>query len=123
MTLALEGMRVADFSHVMAGPFASHFLAALGADVVKIEPPGIGDPMRNYGADRRCDGMAPGFIAANCGKRSVVLDLKQPAAVDVARRLITSADVVLENFRPGVIDRLGLGYEQARARRRDIIFC
>lgn len=123
MTRALEGIRIADFSHVMAGPFATHFLAALGADVIKVEPPGIGDPMRNYGADRRYDGMAPGFIAANCGKRSIVLDLKQPAAKGAAERLIASADVVLENFRPGVMDRLGLGYEASRALKPNIIFC
>lgn len=123
MTRALEGVRIADFSHVMAGPFATHFLAALGADVVKIEPPGIGDPMRNYGADRRYDGMAPGFIAANCGKRSIVLDLKQEAAKDVARRMIARSDVVLENFRPGVMARLGFGYEACKALKRDIIFC
>src|SRR5690606_10122971 len=103
--------------------FATHFLAALGADVVKIEPPGIGDPMRNYGADRRYDGMAPGFIAANCGKRSIVLDLKQEAAKDVARRMIARSDVVLENFRPGVMARLGFGYEACKALKRDIIFC
>ncbi|MBL8552161.1 MAG: CoA transferase [Hyphomonadaceae bacterium] len=123
MARPLEGIRIADFSHVMAGPFASHFLALMGADVVKIEAPGIGDPMRNYGADRRYDGMAPAFIAANCGKRSIVLDLKQPGALDVAKRLIRSSDVVLENFRPGVMERLGLGYEACRALRADIIFC
>lgn len=123
MTRALEGVRIADFSHVMAGPFATHFLAAMGADVIKVEPPGIGDPMRNYGADRRYDGMAPGFIAANCGKRSIVLDLKQAEAKQAAQRLIASADVVLENFRPGVMQRLGLGYEACRALRPNIIFC
>jgi crotonobetainyl-CoA:carnitine CoA-transferase CaiB-like acyl-CoA transferase len=123
MTLALDDVRIADFSHVMAGPFATHFLAALGADVVKVEPPGTGDPMRNYGADRRYDGMAPGFIAANCGKRSIVIDLKTPEGVEVAKALIATSDVVLENFRPGVMDRLGLGYETCRALRSDIIFC
>lgn len=123
MTRALEGVRIADFSHVMAGPFATHFLAALGADVIKVESPGIGDPMRNYGADRRYDGMAPGFIAANCGKRSIVLDLKQKDAIEAAKRLIASSDVVLENFRPGVMDRFGLGYEACRALKQDIIFC
>jgi len=123
VTRPLEGIRIADFSHVMAGPFATHFLAALGADVVKVEPPGIGDPMRNYGADRRYDGMAPGFIAANCGKRSIVLDLKHRDGVEVAKRLIARSDVVLENFRPGVMERLGLGYDACRDLKRDIIFC
>jgi len=65
----LSGIRVADFSHVMAGPYASYLLRLLGAEVIKIEPPGRGDPMRNYGGDRRYDGMAPAFIAANAGKK------------------------------------------------------
>jgi len=119
----LEGMRVADFSHVMAGPFATHFLRLMGAEVIKIEAPGRGDAMRYYGPDRRYDGMAPGFIAANAGKKSIVLDLKQDAAKDVARRLIAASDVVVENFKPGVIARLGFGYEECRKLRDDIVFC
>ena len=77
MRQVLEGIRVADFSHVMAGPYATHLLRLLGAEVIKIEPPGRGDAMRYYGADRRYDGMAPAFIAVNAGKKSMVLDLKQ----------------------------------------------
>jgi crotonobetainyl-CoA:carnitine CoA-transferase CaiB-like acyl-CoA transferase len=123
MTLALAGVRIADFSHVMAGPFASHFLATLGAEVIKVETPGRGDPMRRYGPDRSLDGMAPGFIAANCGKRSIALDLKSTDGIDAARRLIASCDVVLENFRPGVMERLGIGYEDAKKLRPDVIFC
>src|SRR4051812_45381425 len=123
MPKPLDGIRVADFSHVMAGPFASHFLCLLGAEVIKIEPPGRGDAMRTYGADRRYDGMAPAFIAANAGKKSIVLDLKQAEGVEAAKRLIASCDVVLENFRPGVMARLGLGYQVCQALRSDIIFC
>lgn len=123
MPRPLEGVRVCDFSHVMAGPFASHFLALLGAEVVKIEPPGRGDPMRYYGPDRAYDGMSPAFIAANVGKKSIVLDLKQASAKAAAERLITQSDVVLENFRPGVIDRLGLGYERCKALNPKIVFC
>jgi len=119
----LEGIRVADFSHVMAGPFASHFLCAMGAEVIKIESPGRGDPMRDYGPDAELRGMAPGFIAANCGKKSMALNLKSPKGAEAARRLIAASDVVLENFRPGVMDRLGLGYEDARGLRPAIIFC
>jgi crotonobetainyl-CoA:carnitine CoA-transferase CaiB-like acyl-CoA transferase len=119
----LDGVRVADFSHIMAGPFASHYLALLGAEVIKIEPPGRGDAMRYYGADRRYDGMAPAFIAANAGKKSIQLDLKKPEAIEAAKRLIAASDVVLENFRPGVMARLGLGYEACKALREDIIFC
>lgn len=120
---ALEGIRIADFSHVMAGPFASHFLAAMGAEVIKVEGTGRGDPMRDYGPERALHGMAPGFIAANCGKKSIALDLKSPQGLDAARRLIASCDVVLENFRPGVMDRLGLGYDAARKLKPVIIFC
>ena len=123
MPRPLEGYRVADFSHVMAGPFASHFLRLLGAEVIKVEAPGRGDAMRYYGPDRRYDGMAPGFIAANAGKKSIVLDLKQEGARDVARRLIAASDVVLENFRPGVMERLGFGYEACKALKPDIVFC
>ena len=123
MPKPLQGIRVADFSHVMAGPFASHFLRLLGAEVIKVESPGRGDAMRTYGADRRYDGMAPAFIAANAGKKSIVLDLKNPSGVEAAKRLIASCDVVLENFRPGVMARLGLGYEVCRQLRPDIVFC
>ena len=76
MSGALDGIVVVDFSHVMAGPYASHLLKLLGAEVIKVEAPGIGDAMRNYGADRRYDGMAPAFIAVNAGKKSVGLILK-----------------------------------------------
>lgn len=119
----LSGIRVADFSHVMAGPYASHLLRLLGAEIIKIEPPQRGDAMRNYGADRRYDGMAPAFIGVNAGKKSIALDLKNPQQLEVARRIIAESDVVLENFRPGVIKRLGLGYEEARKLRDDIIYC
>jgi crotonobetainyl-CoA:carnitine CoA-transferase CaiB-like acyl-CoA transferase len=119
----LEGIRVVDFSHVMAGPYASHLLRLLGAEVIKIEAPGIGDAMRNYGPDRRYDGMAPAFVAVNAGKKSLVLNLKHPPAREAARRLIASADVVLENFRPGVMARLGLDYESVRALQPRMVYC
>jgi crotonobetainyl-CoA:carnitine CoA-transferase CaiB-like acyl-CoA transferase len=114
---------VADFSHVMAGPYATHQLRLLGADVIKIESPDGGDAMRYYGADRRYDGMAPAFIAVNAGKKSVVLDLKQAADLERARRLIAQSDVLVENFRPGVMQRLGLDYATARSLRPDLVYC
>lgn len=123
MNSALAGTRVVDFSHVMAGPYASHLLCLLGAEVIKIESPGVGDAMRNYGADRRYDGMAPAFIAVNAGKKSLVLNLKHPPALEAARRLIGGADVVLENFRPGVMARLGLDYESVRALQPRLVYC
>ncbi|MCX7283375.1 MAG: CoA transferase [Novosphingobium sp.] len=118
----LAGIRIADFSHVMAGPYASHLLRLMGAEVIKIEPKG-GDGFRNYGADRRYDGMSPAFIAANAGKKSIALDLKDNGDLGIARDIIARSDVVLENFRPGVMARLGLGYEHVCALRSDIIYC
>ncbi len=123
MSSALAGIRVVDFSHVMAGPYASHLLRLLGAEVIKIEAPGIGDAMRNYGPDRRYDGMSPAFIAVNAGKKSMTLNLKHPPAVAAVRRLISTADVVLENFRPGVMARLGLDYESVRGLQPRLVYC
>jgi crotonobetainyl-CoA:carnitine CoA-transferase CaiB-like acyl-CoA transferase len=122
MSQPLEGIRVADFSHVMAGPYASHLLRLMGAEVIKIEPKG-GDAFRNYGADRRYDGMSPAFIAANAGKKSIALDLKDEGDFKIARAIVERSDVLLENFRPGVIDRLGLGYAAAKALNPEIVFC
>lgn len=122
MPQPLAGIKVADFSHVMAGPFCSHLLCMLGAEIVKVESP-AGDAMRNYGPFRDLDGIAPAFIAANVGKKSIALDLKSPGGHEVASRLIAQSDVVLENFRPGVMDRLGLGYEYCRRIRPGIIMC
>lgn len=123
MSTPLQGIRIADFSHVMAGPYASYLLGLMGAEVIKIEAPGAGDAMRNYGADRRYDGMAPAFIAVNAGKKSIALDLKDPADKAIARDIVARSDVVLENFRPGVMARLGFGYDDARKLRSDIVYC
>ncbi len=87
----------------MAGPYATHLLRLLGAEVIKIEAPGRGDAMRNYGADRRYDGMAPAFIAVNAGKKSIVLDLKKPEDLGRRATLVARCDVLVENFRPGVM--------------------
>ena len=123
MRQVLEGIRVADFSHVMAGPYATHLLRLLGAEIIKVEPPGRGDAMRYYGPDRRYDGMAPAFIAVNAGKKSVVLDLKQAEDLEAARKLVASCDVLVENFRPGVMARLGLDYAAARELNPRIVYC
>jgi len=122
MTKPLAGIRIADFSHVMAGPYASHLLRQMGAEVIKIEPK-RGDGFRSYGSDRRFDGMAPAFIAANAGKKSIALDLKDEADLAIARAIVSRSDVLLENFRPGVIARLGLGYDAVRELRPDIVYC
>lgn len=122
MPQPLAGIRVADFSHVMAGPFCSHFLRCLGAEVIKVEALS-GDVLRNYGPFREYDGLSPAFIAANVGEQSIAVDLKAPEGLAIARRLAASCDVLLENFRPGVMQRLGLGYEACRALRGDLIDC
>jgi crotonobetainyl-CoA:carnitine CoA-transferase CaiB-like acyl-CoA transferase len=103
----LEGIRVLDLSAVLSGPIAGAMLADQGADVVKIESPG-GDTSRHIGP-RKAD-ISAMFLAANRGKRSIVLDLKQPAAQQIVRELAQRADVLIENFRPGAMDRLGLGH-------------
>ncbi|MSQ50294.1 MAG: CoA transferase [Betaproteobacteria bacterium] len=121
MPQVLKGYRIVDFTHVLSGPIATNFLTLMGADVIKIES-GIGDTMRNY-SGRSTDGMGASFVAVNSGKRSIVLDLKKEEHLEVARRLIAKADVVAENFRPGVIDRLGLGFDACRKIKTDIVFC
>jgi crotonobetainyl-CoA:carnitine CoA-transferase CaiB-like acyl-CoA transferase len=118
----LSGIRVADFSHVMAGPFASHLLRLMGAEVIKIEPK-AGDQFRDYSPDPAYAGMSPSFIAANVGKKSIALDLKDPADAAVARAIVDRSDVLIENFRPGVIERLGFGYEAVRQANPRLIFC
>src|SRR5579884_3471921 len=122
MPQPLAGIRVADFSHVMAGPFCSHFLRMLGAEVTKIESL-AGDAMRTYGPFREYDGMAPAFVAANAGKRSIAIDLKSARGHEIALRLVRQCDVVLENFRPGVMARLGLDYDECKARQPQLIYC
>ncbi len=123
--LPFDGLRVIDFTHVIAGPLATCQLAMLGADVVKIEPPGRGDQLRRMGGepDRAKDGMSGGFLAINAGKRSLALDLKQPEGRDAALRLVAGADVVTENFRPGVMERLGLGAEAVRELNPRAVYC
>lgn len=119
---ALSGIRVADFSHVVAGPLATHFLALNGAEVTKIEPP-RGDPLRDYTLDPGERGMAPAFAGINAGKKSVVLDLKTDSGRARAEDIIAAADVVVENFRPGVMERLGLGAAAMRAKHPRLVWC
>ncbi len=106
----LAGIRVLDFTRIYAGPYCTMLLGDHGADVVKVEVPG-GDPVRRQGPPFH-HGMGMTFLAANRNKRSVVLDAKKPADLERIRRLASRADVIVENFRPDVMDRLGLGYEQ-----------
>ena len=116
----LAGIRVLDLSRVLSGPSCGKALADLGADVIKVEPP-EGDLTRT--AQPRVGGLPVYFAQQNCGKRCVSVDLTVDAGRDVVARLAAASDVVLENFRPGVLDRLGLGYDAVRARNPGVVYC
>lgn len=121
----LRGIRVLDLTNVLAGPFCCHQLAHLGAEVVKVESRQGGDLARQLGADADLNrrGMGASFLAQNAGKRSIALDLKTAGGRAVLRRLVASAQVLVENFRPGVMARLGLGYEALLADNPRLIYC
>ena len=121
---ALEGIRVLDFTQMMLGPFATQVLADLGADVIKIERPSVGEWERGLEfAGRLVGNDSAAFLAMNRNKRSVAVDLKAEGAREALLRLGATCDVVVENFRPGVLDRLGLGYQDFKAVRPDVIYC
>lgn len=119
---ALEGIRVIDLSHVIAGPTASHYLALEGAEVIKIENPRTGDILRHSPRDRLDDGVSAGFAAINGGKKSLAIDLKDARCRAALAALIRTADVFIENFRPGATARLGFDVEAVRALKPDIVY-
>lgn len=123
--LPLHGFRVLDLTNVLAGPFACHQLAHLGAEVIKVESRQGGDLARQLGADPGLNqrGMGASFLAQNAGKRSIAVDLKRPGGKAVLRRLVERADVLVENFRPGVMQRLGLGYDELLAHNPRLVYC
>jgi crotonobetainyl-CoA:carnitine CoA-transferase CaiB-like acyl-CoA transferase len=123
MAHALEDIRVLDFSRVLAGPFATMMLGDFGATVTKVERPGGGDETRNWGPPYDERGEATYFQSVNRNKQSIVLDLQDESDVRRARELARESDVIVENFRPGVMDRLGLGYEQLRVENPALIYC
>ncbi len=123
MADALSGLRVVDFSRVLAGPFGTMLLADFGAHVTKVERPGTGDDTRSWGPPFGPDGQATYFQAINRNKASVVLDLHDPEDAAHALTLAAGADVVVENFRPGLMERFGLGYDDVRARNPGVVFC
>ncbi|MEA5118634.1 MAG: CoA transferase, partial [Propionicimonas sp.] len=119
----LVGIVVADFTQLVQGPFASQILADLGAEVVKIEPP-AGDWLRRFALGNNYPGgQSISFLAFNRNKQSIVLNLKRQAHLEAARRIVAAADVVLENFRPGVMERLGLGYDSLRVLNPRLVYC
>lgn len=121
----LHGIRVLDLTNVLAGPFACHQLAHMGADVIKVEARHTGDLARQLGADPALNQamMGVSFLAQNPGKRSITLDLKHPKGKEALRRLVRTADVLVENYRPGVMQRLGLGYEDLLKENPRLIYC
>jgi len=121
----LDGVRVLDLSAVIAGPLCSYQLAMLGAEIIKVEPPNGGDLARRLGGDPALNAkfMGVSFLANNAGKKSITLDLKQPDALKILGELAATADVLLENFRPGTMARLKFDYETARRIKPDLIWC
>ena len=122
MPSALDGILVADFSRVLAGPLCTMTLGDLGADVVKVERPDGGDDTREWGPPWHAEG-ATYYLGLNRNKRSVRLDLKDPGDLGLAKRLAARADVVVESFRPGTIDRLGLGYDDVAPGNPGVVYC
>lgn len=120
MKLPLHGVRVVDFTRVLTGPYATMLLGDLGADVIKIEPP-QGDDTRHWGPPYKGT-EATYYLSVNRNKRSIILDLKNPDDLDTARQLIAGADVLVENYRPGTMDRLGLGWESLHAQHPRLIY-
>jgi crotonobetainyl-CoA:carnitine CoA-transferase CaiB-like acyl-CoA transferase len=120
---ALENLRILDFSRVLAGPLATMVLADLGAEVTKVERPGVGDDTRAWGPPYDETGISTYYQSVNRNKTSVALDLNAPGDLERARRLASCADVLVENFRSGVMDRLGLGYQELRAQNPGLVYC
>lgn len=119
----LDGVRVLDCTQMLAGPFASQLLADLGADVLKVERPDTGDITRSVGPEVGDSGLTAYFVSLNRGKRSVALDLSTPDGAAAFERLAEKADVVIENYRPGTMEKWGLGYEDLRVVNEDLIYC
>jgi len=123
MTGALSGIRIADFTQLYQGPLATQILSDMGAEVIKIEPP-KGDFFRNWAlGDKYIEGESISFMSVNRNKRSIVLDLKSANGLEIAKKIVSKSDVVIENFRPGVMDRLGLGFDELCKINPKIIYC
>jgi formyl-CoA transferase len=119
----LDGVRVLDLTRVLAGPYCTMVLGDLGADVIKVEEPNRGDDTRQWGPPFTKSGMSAYFISANRNKRSLTVDLKKPEGSAILRKLIEQSDVLVENFKVGTLERLGLGYDELKRIRPDLIYC
>jgi len=116
----LEGIKIIDFTNYLPGPYATLRLADLGAEIIKVEPP-EGDPARNTGISKQGSGLV--FLANNRQKKSITLNLKEKDGVETALKLIAHADVLIESFRPGVMEKLGLGFKAVQKVKPDIVYC
>jgi crotonobetainyl-CoA:carnitine CoA-transferase CaiB-like acyl-CoA transferase len=125
VTRPFEGIRIIDITHVLAGPFAAYQLAVLGADVIKVEDPNDPDQTRGTGSDRALNrtGMGTGFLTQASNKRAITLNLKTESGRQILKRLVAGADVMVENYRPGAFEALGLGYEAMSALNPRLIYC
>lgn len=121
----LHGIRVLDLTHVLSGPLCTYELGLMGAEIIKIENPAAGDMYRRLGSDDQLNalGMGTSYMGPAAGKKSVALDLKDAHALDIVRRMVCSADILMQNFRPGVAERLGLGYEDCRTLNPRLVYC
>lgn len=121
----LKKYRVLDLTNVLSGPFCGHLLAHMGAEVIKVEVPISGDLARQLGADQELNEkkMGVSFLAQNTGKKSVTINLKSVGGKNVFKRLVKTADILIENFRPGVMDRLGLGFDDLKLVNTSLIYC
>src|SRR6267154_2573773 len=119
--LPLTGIRVIDYSHFLAGPHMSRCLAAMGADVIKVERPKGGDAGRAHGYFK--DGQSGYFLQQNMGKQGLCIDMRDKRGLEMMHKLVDTADVFIENYRPGALDRLGLGYTALSARNPKLIYC
>jgi crotonobetainyl-CoA:carnitine CoA-transferase CaiB-like acyl-CoA transferase len=122
MTSPLEGLRVLDLTRALAGPFCAQMLGDMGADIVKVEQPGVGDNARGWGPPFQ-GGESSYFLSVNRNKRSIALNLRDARGAEVLRRLVAQSDVLLEHFVPGTLDRLGFSYEACRELRPDLVYC
>ncbi len=122
MAGALDGVKILGFTHFAQAPFALQLLGDLGADIINIERPGVGDFNRTFLADEALNGEGPFFLAMNRNKRSLTLDLKNPKAKEVVFRLLKEVDVVVSNYRPGVLEKLGFGFEDGKKVNDGIVY-
>jgi len=119
----LEGVRIVDLSRIVAGPLATQIFGDYGAEIIKIEQPGVGDDSRHWAPPKASDGSPTYFFSINRNKKSVTLNLKHPRGKEILKALVRQADVVLENFKPGTMEDLGLGYEILRGENPRLIYC